>query len=55
MDAGGQTRLPGSSSLRRELGPDAEPLFLSFLGACLHWEANKRLIPDQALEHPWLL
>lgn len=55
MDAGGQMRLPGSSSLRRELGPDAEPLLLSFLGACLHWEANKRLTPDQALEHPWLL
>ncbi len=50
----GKTRVPGSKSLPEVLRcPDAE--FLDFLQKCLEWDPEKRLTPEAARAHPWVV
>uniref|UniRef100_A0A1I8MVQ9 dual-specificity kinase n=1 Tax=Musca domestica TaxID=7370 RepID=A0A1I8MVQ9_MUSDO len=57
---GGQSRHgkirgpPGSKSLSRALDGCKDALFLNFIRGCLEWDPEKRLIPAEALKHPWL-
>ncbi|XP_073830775.1 uncharacterized protein [Musca autumnalis] len=57
---GGQSRHgkirgpPGSKSLSRALDGCKDALFLNFIRGCLEWDPEKRLIPSEALKHPWL-
>lgn len=32
-----------------------EDLFIDFVTRCLHWDPDRRLKPEQALRHPWIL
>ena len=55
----GKKRFPGTRQLCDVLGAQ-DPAFLHFLeckaySGCFHWDPKKRLTPDTALEHPWLL
>ncbi|KAI9340677.1 kinase-like domain-containing protein [Zopfochytrium polystomum] len=49
----GKRRRPGSKSLASVLrSPD--PLFVDFVGRCLAWEPERRMNPNEALEHDWM-
>jgi dual specificity tyrosine-phosphorylation-regulated kinase 2/3/4 len=55
----GARRLPGSTSLLK-LVPCSDPHFLDFIcsnnyAVCLTWEPERRLTPDQAQSHPFLI
>ncbi|XP_063074233.1 dual specificity tyrosine-phosphorylation-regulated kinase 4-like [Engraulis encrasicolus] len=50
----GQARLPGTRDLSGVL-ISSDPLFLDFLKGCLTWDPRKRLTPDEALLHDWIL
>lgn len=45
---------PGSKSLKDILKCN-DSLFIDFLSKCFVWEPNKRITPEQALNHPWIL
>jgi len=51
----GKTRGPPSSKdfVTALKGCD-DPLFIDFLKKCLEWDPAQRMIPSQALRHPWL-
>ena len=48
-------RAPGTKPLASALRGRADVLFLDFLAKCLQWDPEKRLTPEQALKHPWIL
>ena len=51
----GLRRKPDSRSL--EVLAEArrtDAMFLDFLRSCLHWLPERRLTPEQALQHPWI-
>ena len=47
-----EERLRYIMSKLREL-PD--PSFVNFIGRCLEWDPNKRLTPDDGLQHEWII
>lgn len=52
-NARGLRRYPGSTDLRTAVGC-TDPALLSFLQACLVWDAGTRLTVEQALQHPFI-
>jgi len=51
----GKTRgPPASKDFVTALKGCDDPLFIDFLKKCLEWDPNQRMIPSQALRHPWL-
>lgn len=51
----GKTRgSPASKDFVTALKGCDDPLFIDFLKKCLEWEPSQRMIPSQALRHPWL-
>ena len=54
VNAKGKRRRPGSKTLAAILKCDDE-LFLDFIAKCLTWDPDKRLKPQPALRHPWIL
>lgn len=50
----GKRRIPGSKDLARVLRCD-DPLFVSFIAACLRWDPDTRLTPDEGLQHAWVV
>ncbi|KAL4648377.1 dual specificity tyrosine-phosphorylation-regulated kinase 4-like [Arapaima gigas] len=50
----GQTRQPNSRNLASVL-ETSDPLFLDFLRNCLMWDPSKRMTPDEAMHHRWIL
>lgn len=50
----GKKRLPNTKSLRKVLGCDSK-LFLDFLKRCFIWDPEKRMTPEEALRHEWIL
>ena len=48
----GRIRTPGTKKLGHVLRCE-DPVFLSFLRGCLHWDPDLRLTPDEAMKHPW--
>lgn len=49
----GTCRYPGSTDLCTAVGCN-DPALLSFLQACLVWDAGARLTVEQALQHPFI-
>ncbi|KAI7869583.1 kinase-like domain-containing protein [Spinellus fusiger] len=49
----GKKRRPGSKTLSHVLRCH-DSVFLDFLGKCLLWDPEKRLKPDEALQHEWI-
>ncbi|KAI9319871.1 kinase-like domain-containing protein [Dichotomocladium elegans] len=50
----GVRRWPGTKTLAQALRCN-DPLFLDFIEQCLQWDPMKRMTPDQALTHDWIL
>ncbi|XP_030645401.1 dual specificity tyrosine-phosphorylation-regulated kinase 4 [Chanos chanos] len=49
----GKKRRPNSKDLATVLKTN-DALFLDFLKRCLTWEPNKRMTPDEAMQHEWI-
>ena len=54
VNARGKRRRPGSKTLAGVLKCD-DDLFVDFIAKCLTWDPDKRLKPQPALRHPWIL
>ncbi|EGF97941.1 uncharacterized protein MELLADRAFT_51129 [Melampsora larici-populina 98AG31] len=54
VNSKGRRRRVGSKSLSSVLKTDDE-LFLDFIGKCLAWDPERRLKPDPAMRHPWII
>ena len=50
----GRVRFPGSRTLAQKLKV-TEKSFLNLLKTCLEWDPQKRLTPEEALRHEWIL
>jgi dual specificity tyrosine-phosphorylation-regulated kinase 2/3/4 len=54
VNSKGRRRRPGSKTLAQVLKTDDE-LFIDFIGKCLIWDPERRIKPDPALRHPWIM
>lgn len=50
----GKKRRPGSKTLAQALRCN-DALFLDFVARCLHWDPEKRMTPEEAIFHDWIL
>ena len=50
----GKLRKPNGKPLALVIG-DEDPDFTDFVERCLEWNPTKRLTPDDALKHIWVL
>jgi dual specificity tyrosine-phosphorylation-regulated kinase 2/3/4 len=50
----GKLRKPKGKPLRLVMGEEDED-FLDFVAKCLEWHPEKRMTPDDALRHVWVL
>ncbi|XP_071453889.1 dual specificity tyrosine-phosphorylation-regulated kinase 4 [Hetaerina americana] len=50
----GRQRVPGSKDLATALDCN-QPSFVDFISRCLEWDSRKRMTPQEALNHPWIL
>ncbi|WAQ86243.1 hypothetical protein PtA15_6A875 [Puccinia triticina] len=54
VNSKGRRRRVGSKTLQSVLKTEDE-LFVDFIGKCLAWDPERRLKPDPAMRHPWIL
>ncbi|KAH9464040.1 hypothetical protein Pst134EB_003579 [Puccinia striiformis f. sp. tritici] len=54
VNSKGRRRRVGSKTLQSVLKSDDE-LFVDFISKCLAWDPERRLKPDPAMRHPWIL
>ncbi|WRT70072.1 uncharacterized protein IL334_007066 [Kwoniella shivajii] len=54
VNAKGRRRRPGTKTLSSVLKCD-DDLFIDFISKCLTWDPDKRLKPQPAMRHPWIL
>ncbi|KAM0788381.1 hypothetical protein ACM66B_001520 [Microbotryomycetes sp. NB124-2] len=54
VNSKGRRRRPGTKSLAHVLKTD-DDLFVDFIAKCLIWDPERRLKPDAALRHPWIV
>ncbi|KAK4058399.1 serine/threonine protein kinase, CMGC, dual-specificity [Microbotryomycetes sp. JL221] len=54
VNSKGRRRRPGTKSLGQVLKTNDE-LFVDFIAKCLIWDPERRLKPDAALRHPWIV
>lgn len=50
----GRKRKPGSKTLSQALRCN-DTLFIDFVSKCLEWDPKKRMTPEEAVHHEWLL
>ncbi|XP_026284517.2 dual specificity tyrosine-phosphorylation-regulated kinase 4 isoform X3 [Frankliniella occidentalis] len=50
----GRKRKPGSKDLAMALRCN-DKMFVDFVSQCLQWDSKKRMTPDEALRHEWLV
>lgn len=50
----GKLRKPRGKPLDLVMG-DEDPDYLDFVSRCLEWDPEKRMDPDEALRHVWVL
>ncbi|XP_018566309.1 dual specificity tyrosine-phosphorylation-regulated kinase 4 isoform X1 [Anoplophora glabripennis] len=50
----GRKRKPGSKNLAMVLRCN-DPLFIDYISKCLDWNPKKRMTPEEAVRHPWVL
>ena len=50
----GKLRKPKGKPLDLVMG-DEDPDYLDFVSKCLEWDPEKRMDPDDALRHVWIL
>ncbi|PAA74952.1 hypothetical protein BOX15_Mlig032014g2 [Macrostomum lignano] len=49
----GKRRVPGSRQLEAALKSD-DKNFLDFVARCIEWDAERRMTPEEAMQHPWI-
>lgn len=54
VNSKGRRRRPGSKTLTQVLKCDDEQ-FVDFIAKCLHWDPDRRMKPQAALRHPFVL
>ncbi|ORY79330.1 kinase-like domain-containing protein [Leucosporidium creatinivorum] len=54
VNSKGRRRRPGTKTLAQVLKSDDE-LFIDFIAKCLTWDPDRRLKPDPAMRHPWIV
>ena len=54
VNSKGRRRRPSTKTLAQVLKSDDE-LFVDFIAKCLIWDPDRRLKPDSAMRHPWIL
>lgn len=54
VNSKGRRRRVGSKTLQSVLKTD-DDLFVDFIAKCLAWDPERRLKPDPAMRHPWIL
>ncbi|KAK4051852.1 serine/threonine protein kinase, CMGC, dual-specificity [Microbotryomycetes sp. JL201] len=54
VNSKGRRRRPGTKSLAHVLKTD-DDLFVDFIAKCLIWDPERRMKPDAALRHPWIV
>jgi len=54
VNSKGKRRRPGTKTLAQVLKSD-DDLFVDFIAKCLIWDPERRLKPQPALRHPWLV
>ncbi|MBW0486163.1 hypothetical protein O181_025878 [Austropuccinia psidii MF-1] len=54
VNSKGRRRRVGSKTLQSVLKTDDE-LFIDFISKCLAWDPERRLKPDPAMRHPWIV
>ncbi|KAK0550555.1 serine/threonine protein kinase, CMGC, dual-specificity [Tilletia horrida] len=54
VNSKGKRRRPATKSLAQVLKCNDE-LFIDFIAKCLVWDPERRIKPDPALRHPWIL
>ncbi|KAK4703629.1 dual specificity tyrosine-phosphorylation-regulated kinase 2/3/4, partial [Phenoliferia sp. Uapishka_3] len=54
VNSKGRRRRPGTKTLAQVLKSDDE-LFVDFIAKCLTWDPDRRLKPEPALRHPWIV
>ncbi|BEI99831.1 hypothetical protein CcaverHIS631_0408740 [Cutaneotrichosporon cavernicola] len=54
VNAKGKRRRPGTKTLSSVLKCN-DDLFIDFISKCLTWDPDKRLKPQPAMRHPWIL
>lgn len=50
----GKKHLVGTKTIEQVLSCD-NTLFLDFIQQCLQWDPEKRLTPEKAFQHDWIL
>lgn len=50
----GKVRKPGTKVLDDVLECE-DASFVDFIEKCLEWDPKKRMTPEQAIRHPWIL
>nr|XP_002121895.4 dual specificity tyrosine-phosphorylation-regulated kinase 4 isoform X1 [Ciona intestinalis] len=50
----GRKRRPNSKDISTAVRT-SDPVFLHFLRRCLEWEPSKRMTPDEAMHHEWIV
>ncbi|ORZ20838.1 kinase-like domain-containing protein [Lobosporangium transversale] len=53
VNSKGKKRRPGSKTLAQVLKCN-DPLFLDFISRCLIWDPEKRMKPQEGLQHEWI-
>ena len=54
VNSKGKRRRPSTKTLQQVLRCNDE-LFVDFVAKCLHWDPDRRMKPDQAMKHPWVM
>jgi len=54
VNSKGRRRRPGTKTLAQVLKTD-DDLFIDFIAKCLTWDPDRRLKPDPAMRHPFIL
>ncbi|KDN53337.1 kinase-like protein [Tilletiaria anomala UBC 951] len=54
VNSKGKRRRPATKTLQQVLRCSDE-LFVDFIAKCLHWDPERRLKPEQAMKHPWII
>lgn len=54
VDPKQKKRQPGSKQLRQVVRSSDEQ-FLDFISRCLQWDPSRRIRPEQALKHSWII
>lgn len=50
----GEVYIPNTKSVQQFLECD-DKQFVKFVDACLHWDPELRMTPEEALTHAWIL